>query len=171
MTETVVAAHTSSAEEQCGRTESLFNAATPLEWLENCFDRKGEGSHPQCKHVRERQRWLPKRLLDTGVRGQWPCIPKLVDTFDLTTKATDFVALSHVWGSLTQVQKDGMSTTSLTLDARRKGIRLETMPLQYRAVVVLCRCFRFRYLWIDSLCIIQVGYTRTAQKLPNQNTG
>ena len=104
-------------------------------------------------------------------RGQWPCIPKLVDTFDLTTKATDFVALSHVWGSLTQVQKDGMSTTSLTLDARRKGIRLETMPLQYRAVVVLCRCFRFRYLWIDSLCIIQVGYTRTAQKLPNQNTG
>ena len=148
----------SPSEEQYRRAELSFDASIPLmKWLGDCFGTIGGGNHPHCEHLRRQQRRLPKRLLDIGYFGKWPCVPKLVHTSGLPASDIDFVALSHVWGSLNETQKEKMSTTSSSLLDREKGISLASMPLQYSAVVILCRCLYFKYLWVDSLCIIQVG--------------
>ena len=146
-----------SEEEQCRRAESTFRAATTLKWLDDCVYQDDIVGHRNCAHLRQRERSLPKRVVDVGIVGNWPCMPKLIETSPFDPKDTKYVALSHVWGSLTGNQREAMSTTASSLLARQEGIRLATMPLQYRAVVILCRCLHFRYLWIDSLCIIQVS--------------
>jgi len=60
------------------------------------------------------------------------------------------MTLSHCWGGLIPV------TTSLsTLAARQRGLPLEELPATFQDAIFLTRRLGFRYLWIDSLCIIQ----------------
>ncbi|RYP79680.1 hypothetical protein DL769_002820 [Monosporascus sp. CRB-8-3] len=61
-----------------------------------------------------------------------------------------YVALSHCWG-----REQILVTTRKTLSDRMKGIALDDMPLTFRDAVKLTRALNLRYLWIDSLCIIQ----------------
>lgn len=48
-----------------------------------------------------------------------------------------------------------MTTTRETLARREAGIDEEALPKTFRDAVVLTRSLDVRYLWIDSLCIIQ----------------
>ncbi|KAK0616722.1 heterokaryon incompatibility protein-domain-containing protein, partial [Immersiella caudata] len=58
--------------------------------------------------------------------------------------------LSHCWGT-TQM----LRTTSATLPGRYAGIPWTKLPLTFRRAVDTTRRLGFRYLWIDSLCIVQ----------------
>lgn len=61
-----------------------------------------------------------------------------------------YIALSHCWGNCV-VGK----TTSQNFQSRLQGIPLSSLPQTFQDAVILCREFQIRYLWIDSLCIIQ----------------
>lgn len=47
------------------------------------------------------------------------------------------------------------TTTTSSLVDRKRGIDLEVMPKTFQDAVKVTRKLGFRYLWIDSLCIIQ----------------
>jgi hypothetical protein len=62
-----------------------------------------------------------------------------------------YVALSHCWG------QGGTPFTSTrgTLPLRMEGIDIATLPKTFRDAVALVQRLGLRYLWIDSLCIVQ----------------
>jgi hypothetical protein len=48
-----------------------------------------------------------------------------------------------------------LTTTSITLKQRKNGIGLEEFPLVFADAVWVAKSLGVRYLWIDSLCIVQ----------------
>jgi hypothetical protein len=61
-----------------------------------------------------------------------------------------YIALSHCWGKNPIVR-----TTTGTLAQRKQGIDMSLLPPAFRDAIVIARRLDVRYLWIDSLCIIQ----------------
>jgi hypothetical protein len=61
-----------------------------------------------------------------------------------------YVTLSHLWGS-------GVPLKLLrdNFEELRSRIPLESMSQTFRDAILVTRKFGFRYVWIDSLCIIQ----------------
>jgi hypothetical protein len=62
----------------------------------------------------------------------------------------EYVALSYRWGT-----QNNLKTTKQTLGDHQKGIPLESLPKTLRDAVTVTRRLSIRYLWIDSICIIQ----------------
>jgi hypothetical protein len=65
-------------------------------------------------------------------------------------RCAPYIALSHCWG-LAHI----LTTTTETLAARMEGIPPSVLPLTFQHAVQITRALNFRYLWIDSICIIQ----------------
>jgi hypothetical protein len=61
-----------------------------------------------------------------------------------------YIALSHCWG-----KEQLLTTTRATVHDRASAIPLETLPKTFQDAVQLTRRLGIRYIWIDSLCIIQ----------------
>ncbi|KAH8809995.1 heterokaryon incompatibility protein-domain-containing protein [Hyaloscypha sp. PMI_1271] len=60
------------------------------------------------------------------------------------------MTLSHCWGSL-QI----LTTKKDNLNAHKQGIDLTTLPKTFQDAIEVTRSIGIKYLWIDSLCIIQ----------------
>jgi hypothetical protein len=138
-------------------------------WLEEC-----KKLHRSCEHPPPR---LPSRVIDVGTSH---ILPKLFLTFtehsidihsnhiakeflvtyrNLPVRA-HYLALSHRWGSLTASDDaasfhEPLMTTVETIASHSKGIPWDRWPLTFQHAIELTRQLGFRYLWIDSLCIIQ----------------
>ncbi|KAH6676771.1 heterokaryon incompatibility protein-domain-containing protein, partial [Halenospora varia] len=88
---------------------------------------------------------MPTRLIDVG-DSKTSCLRLTEDC-----KSTDdYIALSHCWGN-SQICK----LTTLNIGARLFRIDIEEFPRSFRNAVEITRRLKIRYLWIDSLCIIQ----------------
>jgi hypothetical protein len=61
-----------------------------------------------------------------------------------------YAALSYCWGGAQPVQ-----TTAATINAMMNGIKCETFPKTLQDAIEATRKLQLRYLWVDSLCIIQ----------------
>jgi hypothetical protein len=61
-----------------------------------------------------------------------------------------YVALSHCWG-----RGQNLCTTKATIESHKSGIEISKLPQTFRDAVAVVRGLGLRYLWIDSLCIIQ----------------
>ena len=61
-----------------------------------------------------------------------------------------WVALSHCWGG-----DIPSSTTMDNFDSRLMSFPMEKLPRNFQDAIAVTRAFGYRYLWIDSLCIIQ----------------
>ena len=90
---------------------------------------------------------LPTRVIDVGPPdgSQEPYLRQI--------SASDqgpYIALSHCWG-----KERLLTTTKDTFDDRCKQIPLSSLPKTFQDAVLVVRKFNVRYLWIDSLCIIQ----------------
>ncbi|SCO91374.1 related to tol protein [Fusarium oxysporum] len=87
---------------------------------------------------------MPTRLLDlgTGDSTTWRIIETQQDR-------VPYVALSHRWteNTPTLLQKN--------YDAYCDSQRDSILPQNYRDMLDICRAIPVRYIWIDSLCIIQ----------------
>lgn len=127
--------------------DPLSNKSTDKikEWLSNCHS-----LHEDCRSKRTTNR-LPTRLISVGGKfdGDEPY---------LTTPSTDpdgdriqYVALSHCWGR----GAPPLKTESCSLSERTRSIPLDILPATYRDAVLLTRSLGLKYIWIDSLCIIQ----------------
>ena len=62
----------------------------------------------------------------------------------------EYLTLSHCWG------KAQIKTTKLcNLSSHKERIRLADLCANFQDAILVTRNLGFRYLWIDSLCIIQ----------------
>ncbi len=61
-----------------------------------------------------------------------------------------YAALSHRWG-----ENMPLLTTTANLKKRLSGIGFEQLPKTFQEAVTLLRSLSLRYLWIDTLCILQ----------------
>jgi len=99
--------------------------------------------------------WHPTRLLDVGVAplGKSDAITECRLVFGASIKGHErYVTLSHRWGS--------WNITVLTADNHEtfKGrIPLDCLPQTFLDCMLVARKLGIRYVWIDSLCIIQTG--------------
>ncbi|KAF5246390.1 hypothetical protein FANTH_6906 [Fusarium anthophilum] len=90
---------------------------------------------------------LPKRLL--VVEGALDDPVRLIET---RGDEYPYVCLSHRWGNPTHKQ---LKTTTRTLDSHMSKIEWESLPATFKDAVTVCRSMDVKYLWIDSLCILQ----------------
>ncbi len=89
---------------------------------------------------------MPKRVIDIGP-SDGPLEPRLHHS---GAKTGHWATLSHCWGKTVT-----MKLTSATLEQRIQGIRMTELPQNFRDAIIVTRILGIRYLWIDSLCIIQ----------------
>jgi len=90
---------------------------------------------------------LPTRVIDVG-QAENSDIVYLKETRD--SDRDPYMSLSHCWGKELII-----TTTTNTLQDRKVGIRISELPKTFRDAVRITRGLGVRYLWIDSLCIIQ----------------
>lgn len=113
------------------------------DWLHQC-----DTEHPGCfKYENEP---LPDRVLDVGMNDSSQPVLRLSKDLDVTQKYSRYAALSYCWGKNTK-----LVTTTNILSKRMCGIRFDSFPPSLRDAVLVTRALGIRYLWIDSLCIIQ----------------
>lgn len=113
-------------------------------WYQDC-----KHQHRQCRPEAgvDSKKFYPPRLLDVTQS------PLCLVSKDLVDKSHDYAALSHCWG-----QESFLTLTADLLPVfERAGIPLNDLPENFQNAVKICRSLRIKYLWIDSLCIIQSG--------------
>lgn len=74
-------------------------------------------------------------------------------TAEEPAKAGDvYVTLSHCWG-----KAQFLKLEEQRVDEFRKGIKVESLPKTFQNAIKFARRLgqKVRYIWIDSLCIIQ----------------
>ncbi|KAF4546203.1 Heterokaryon incompatibility protein [Lasiodiplodia theobromae] len=115
-------------------------------WIRDC-----ESGVDGCKQWQQ-EKFVPKRLLDLGADETFD--PILIETKENLEQDSHcdfrYICLSYCWG-----QKLPIKTTSCTIDNHKRGMPLDTLPLLFRDTIAVTRTLGIRYLWIDSLCIIQ----------------
>lgn len=131
------------------RTLSLAKAA-----LDECVVR--DGKHAQCVPFAISDSDIdnrPTRVIDCGPESLQSL--RLVSTKDLshTLRGQPFryITLSYVWGDGDQSHK---TTTENILQYSEK-INARCLPQTILDAIIVTRALGFRYLWVDSLCIIQ----------------
>jgi hypothetical protein len=119
-----------------------------LEWLDTC-----RNNHVKCEAVDETRQpgYYPSRLLDVGTLES--NILRLVMTeVEPPAEGHRYATLSHCWGHASFVQLNAEN-----IDSFNAKIPPECLPQSFTDAVMTCRSLRIRYLWIDSLCILQSG--------------
>ncbi|KAK0716389.1 heterokaryon incompatibility protein-domain-containing protein [Lasiosphaeris hirsuta] len=110
-------------------------------WMDEC-----QHKH-RCLDVYAASKKLPTRLIDVG-DGENP--PRLCEPSE--GDGWKYIALSHCWGKTGQ---QPLISDRKNFENWKKCIPMERFPPTFADAVELCRALNIRYLWIDSLCIIQ----------------
>lgn len=121
-------------------SSSIFDDSvldTTRSWLNYCGHR-----HRFCRQGAEPE--LPRRAID--VSGEKPRLHVSADG-----ETGEYVCLSHRWGPPEAILK----SEKATVEERMREIPLSILPPTFRDAVDFTRRIGYRYLWIDSLCIIQ----------------
>jgi hypothetical protein len=111
-------------------------------WLQDCLS-----SHQKC--ARFCRAPLPTRVIDVGSHGSDPHL-------HITTVGENdsYIALSHCWG----VERPPPRTTKSNLEEMKRGLSLADLPQKFQDAITVARAFGIKYVWIDSLCIIQDSF-------------
>lgn len=109
------------------------------QWLKDCDD-----NHAKCRPSDTAP--LPTRLIDVGDSGT----PTM--TLHETQKhdSMKYIALSHPWGD-----PPHFCTFTSNIEEYKQKIEFSKLPDTFQNAVTITRELGFRYLWIDSICIIQ----------------
>ncbi|KAF3011315.1 hypothetical protein E8E14_002980 [Neopestalotiopsis sp. 37M] len=108
--------------------------------------RECDEDHDLCRPKDdENLKEMPTRLLDIKDNI------KLVESKSIVS--SPYVALSHCWGSLEGSAK--LCASRDNLQDLRNSIKFERLPRTFRDAMTVTRKLGMRYIWIDSLCIIQ----------------
>ncbi|KAI1455372.1 HET-domain-containing protein [Annulohypoxylon moriforme] len=139
------------------RTDSEETFTQIQEWLKECGT-----THTMCKLGANGG--LPTRLLDLNevvLAG----IARLVEVKDISVEDGKYACLSHCWGGGTA---ENAKTTKKSLEGMKQGILVENLPKTFRHAIVVTRKIGVRYLWIDSMCILQddeLDWDRESKKM------
>lgn len=117
-------------------------------WLDEC-----KLNHDLCQHLRksppdieasEDSNFLPTRLID--VSGT---LPRLVENSEIGRREK-YLALSHCWGGIKILR-----LLEGNFDDMKAGIQVDRLSRTFQDALLITRKLGYRYIWIDSLCIIQ----------------
>lgn len=132
------------AQTLCRRTDERSCWETVGRWLDQC-----QCGHDQCRSYSRHENWLPSRLVDVGSQAdEFVRVVSTAGTLDPTK--TSYLALSHCWGT--------KSFETLNQDTQKdfdSGIHHSRLVPNFLDAVQATRYLGFRYIWIDSLCILQ----------------
>ncbi|KAF2753931.1 HET-domain-containing protein [Pseudovirgaria hyperparasitica] len=120
-------------------------------WMSKCE------AHPACRTSMTR---LPRRILDVQADNR----SRLCLLVNSSTKA-QYLALSHRWGR----NKQGC-TVRANYKHRQSRVDASQLPHSFTDAIRVTRLLGFRYLWIDSLCIIQDDLKDWEEEAPMMGT-
>lgn len=116
------------------------------QWLQRCLQ-----SHELCRAPPGQEHFVPTRLIDVSCRPNrrdgryW----RLIETKG-RTEVRDYTTLSHCWGLAKNIVLEQGNIAQF-----KAGQPDDRLPPKYRDALELVRSLGFRYIWIDSLCIMQ----------------
>jgi hypothetical protein len=138
------------------RVASLIPPSTNLDincdrvrqWILQCEQR-----HASCQ---VNPVGVPQRLLDletaaTGIVRIVEINNDLSGDHHIPPSGLRYACLSHCWGN----SRFKHRTRRANLDTNMSGVPLAELPRTFRDAVEVSRALDIRYLWIDSLCIVQ----------------
>ncbi|KAH0537763.1 hypothetical protein FGG08_005511 [Glutinoglossum americanum] len=109
-------------------------------WLRQCVT-----SHRSCNSHLGKEHWLPTRLIDV----QHGIHLVISQEANVKPEEADYITLSHRWSSNTpRLMRDNLITWRTELPEK-------DLPQTFCDAANVTRRLGYRYLWIDSLCIIQ----------------
>lgn len=113
-----------------------------LKWIDDCIL-----NHPKCKDAVPRNGWNPSRLLDVGTLHE-PTLC-LFESIPLQEELV-YTTLSHCWGTIPiyRLRQSNLETMKATIEPTN-------LTKTFQDAIHITRRMQVRYLWIDSLCIIQ----------------
>lgn len=138
-----------------------------MDWLDNC-----RRNHPKCYKIKDKTdpdlNFTPTRLLDLQAYGS-SSSSSSSDKSPFCHLGTDvrvvclngsssmeyppaYFTLSHCWGP---PEKRPATTTKANLAQRMDSIPFSELPKTFQDAIEITRKIGARYLWIDSLCIVQ----------------
>ena len=133
-----------------GINDHVDNFQIMKTWIQECRQ-----NHETC--LKNLENFLPTRLLDLQAFETGDDI-RLVSIELKDFKDEDFqpeyIALSHCWGP---PEMHPITTTKENLEERMTRIFIDGLSNTFRDAVRITRELGERYLWIDSICIIQDG--------------
>ena len=111
-------------------------------WVAECLEK-----HEICRKTQPESTPLPTRVLDVGPPdgSQQPFLYQ-----PDRQERGHYIALSHCWG-----KHELLRTLKDTLLKHKREIPMSAMGKTFADSVIVTRKLHVRYLWIDSLCIIQ----------------
>lgn len=125
------------------------------EWLGYC-----EAQHACYVPPNDLETELPTRVIDVGSPND-----ENIRLFVSKGSRGRYIALSHKWGT-----SRPMRTLRGNIDKLSERIDFTHLPKTFQDVVLVTRKLGIRYLWIDSLCIVQddeEDWRREAQQMAN----
>ena len=121
-----------------------------FQWFRRQLDRCAK-EHSLCSSLAYSKGRLPTRVLDLSAPpGAFPDLEADLRLAESKGRQDRYVCLSYCWGGTIDIQ--------LTRDRYQdytKGIAWDMLPHGYRDAISLTRRLGIRYIWIDSLCIVQ----------------
>lgn len=124
-----------------------------LHWMQSWI-MKCTTEHEHCN--KSEPQTLPDRVLDLGLSEDSTI--KLLDT---QNQLGYYACLSHRWGPIQPLR-----TLKENKESFESGIPIEALPKTFQEAVSICRRLSLRYLWIDTLCIVQDSNEDKQRQLP-----
>lgn len=121
-----------------------FNIALLREWMESC-----DGNHI-C--IPKDQAFFPTRVIDVGTEGS--SVVRLASLSPAHAADRKYLALSHPWGS-PATNTMFRTLQSNLIDFMEEGVMVTNLPRTFQDAIWITQRLSVRYLWIDSLCIVQ----------------
>lgn len=121
---------------ECSDSPAVFECIQA--WLQRC-----DSEHEPCRARNTQHNSFPTRLLDVGGDEV-----RLVES--TRDQQVTYACLSHCWGGHQPIR-----TLKKNIERHKIAIPWDCLPKTFQDAVTVVRRSGLRYLWIDSLCIIQ----------------
>jgi hypothetical protein len=121
-------------------SEASFDLAR--HWLGSCIK-----DHEACREECNSTSIIPSRLIDVGSPPEYDLV-RLRSRGEFDDKP-EYLTLSHCWGGAT-ILRLLESNTELFF----RSIPTEQLPKTFNDAITITRRLGYRYLWIDSICIV-----------------
>ncbi|ORY69005.1 heterokaryon incompatibility protein-domain-containing protein [Pseudomassariella vexata] len=121
-------------------------------WLVQC-DQNHQCRKPEI--MNQHAEYVPTRLLNVTAYSNPDDLRLDNFTARSANEIPQYVALSHCWGQSNPNLHLPYLTKKDNLETRQKGFKLSELPKTFQDAITVTRQLGVRYLWIDSLCIIQ----------------
>ncbi|KAF2095905.1 HET-domain-containing protein [Rhizodiscina lignyota] len=118
-------------------SEQSFNRIK--RWITDC-----EKNHINCPAPSAAT--LPTRVIDVGVLEQ----TQIARVYETAHENGRYVALSYCWGGPQMI-----ALTTATRSQMERGICISSLPRTLQDAIFITRMLGLRYIWVDSMCIIQ----------------